>query len=202
MYHDKRFQLDTYFPMIAFNHEQLKAAATGSMLAKRSKFDAIARRLSAVNPKVAGDIAGRMAAGDHVEPSNPAEQICFDLIKDLDGVAGRVKGSVTSKKYMRNEIWSLINFLGAPSWYITLSPADIQHPICIYYAGTQTEFRPTITPYDAQMRSVCENPVDGARFFHFMVEIFITDVLGSIQAIAGFMETQVGTMAQWNNKGT
>ncbi|KAJ7109038.1 hypothetical protein C8R43DRAFT_905040 [Mycena crocata] len=58
MYHDKRFQMDTYFPMIAFNHEQLKAASTGSMLlAKRSKFASIARRLSAVNPKIAGDIA-------------------------------------------------------------------------------------------------------------------------------------------------
>ncbi|KAJ7441883.1 hypothetical protein FB451DRAFT_1057968 [Mycena latifolia] len=32
MYHDKRFQLDTYFPMIAFNHEQLKASSTGSKL--------------------------------------------------------------------------------------------------------------------------------------------------------------------------
>ncbi|KAJ7156493.1 hypothetical protein C8R43DRAFT_883781, partial [Mycena crocata] len=32
MYHDKRFQVDTYFPMIAFNHEQLRAASTGSML--------------------------------------------------------------------------------------------------------------------------------------------------------------------------
>ena len=28
------------------------------------------------------------------------------------------------------------------------------------------------------MRSVCRNPVAGARFFHFMVKIFIEDVLG------------------------
>jgi hypothetical protein len=66
-YHDKCFQVDTYFPMIAFNHEQLKAASTGSMLlAKRSIFDGVARRLSAVNYLVAGNIADRMAAGDHV----------------------------------------------------------------------------------------------------------------------------------------
>ena len=32
MYHDKRFQTDFYFPMIAFNHEQLKAGVTGSFL--------------------------------------------------------------------------------------------------------------------------------------------------------------------------
>jgi hypothetical protein len=33
-------------------------------------------------------------------------------------------------------------------------------------------------PYDDRMRSVCENPVAGTRFFHFMVETFITEVLG------------------------
>ena len=99
-----------------------------------------------------------------------------DLV--MDAIAGKMHGSTTSKKFMRNEIWSLISSLGAPSWYITLSPADIQHPLCVYYAGTQTEFRPTITTYDDRMRSVCANPVAGARFFHFMVETFITDVLG------------------------
>ncbi|KAJ6506045.1 hypothetical protein DFH09DRAFT_943384, partial [Mycena vulgaris] len=46
MYHDKRFQLDTYFPMIAFNHEQLKAASKGSrLLAERSQFNAVKARL-------------------------------------------------------------------------------------------------------------------------------------------------------------
>ena len=34
------------------------------------------------------------------------EKLCFQLIKDLDHVGGHVKGSATSKKYMRNEIWS------------------------------------------------------------------------------------------------
>ncbi|KAJ7120557.1 hypothetical protein C8R43DRAFT_900624, partial [Mycena crocata] len=32
MYHDKRFQMDTYFPMIAFNQEQLRGSANGSKL--------------------------------------------------------------------------------------------------------------------------------------------------------------------------
>ena len=32
MYHDKRFQTDLYFPIVAFNHEQLKGSSTGSFL--------------------------------------------------------------------------------------------------------------------------------------------------------------------------
>ncbi|KAJ7848380.1 hypothetical protein B0H14DRAFT_2356817 [Mycena olivaceomarginata] len=145
MYHDKRFQVDDYFPMIAFNHKQLKAASTGSiLLARRSKFVAVARRLSAVNYLVAGNIVDRMVAGDHVRPTNTAEQICFDLIKDLDGVAGRVQGSITSKKYMRNEIWSTIAFFNAPTWFVTISWSDLHHPLALYYAQTDTIYRPEI----------------------------------------------------------
>ncbi|KAJ6517768.1 hypothetical protein DFH09DRAFT_940120 [Mycena vulgaris] len=88
VYHDKRFQMDPYFPMIAFNHK-LKAASTGSkLLADRSKFNAVKTRLNAINPEVAGDIADRFAAGEYVKPSTDVEKLCFELIKDLDTVAG------------------------------------------------------------------------------------------------------------------
>ncbi|KAJ7831944.1 hypothetical protein B0H14DRAFT_3087820 [Mycena olivaceomarginata] len=88
MYHDKRFQEDTYFPMIAFNHEQMQASSLGSkLLAKRS-----------INPEVAGNIADRMAQGERVQPQMQAEKICVDLLKDLDGAAYKGNGSITSKK--------------------------------------------------------------------------------------------------------
>jgi len=32
MYHDKRFQMDAHFPLIAFNQEQLKNGTTGGYL--------------------------------------------------------------------------------------------------------------------------------------------------------------------------
>ena len=79
---------------------------------------------------------------------------------------------------MRNEIWSLISFLGAPSWFITLSPADVKHPICLYFADTGETFQPVLKGHDERYRLIANNPVAGARFFHFMVEIFIKHVLG------------------------
>ena len=45
---------------------------------------------------------------------------------------------------MRNEIWSLISFLGVPSWFITFAPANNKHPICLYYADTEEEFSPLL----------------------------------------------------------
>ena len=86
----------------------------------------------------------KMQNGVHIKPITDSEKACFQVLHDLDHVSGKVKGSVTSKKYMRNELWSLIAAKGAPIWYITLSPADIQHPICLYYADTKEEFKPEI----------------------------------------------------------
>ena len=44
MYHDKRFQTDLYFPIVAFNHKQMKAGITGSfLLAKQQKFGKIVK---------------------------------------------------------------------------------------------------------------------------------------------------------------
>ena len=37
LYHDKHFQLDTYFPLIAFNHEQIKTATTSGYLITKRK---------------------------------------------------------------------------------------------------------------------------------------------------------------------
>ena len=72
-----------------------------------------------------------MSKGETVKPLTEDEKQCFQLICDLDHVDGKVSGSITSKKYMRNEIWSMIAYMGAPFWYITL------HPICLYFADNK-----------------------------------------------------------------
>jgi Helitron helicase-like domain at N-terminus len=119
-----------------------------------------------------------MENGDKVTAETDEEKLCFQLIKDLDHVGGNVKGSITSKKYMRNKIWSLISFIGAPSWFITFAPADNKHPISLYFADTKETFSPELRNYDERYRLIANNPVAGARFFDFMSEMFIKHVLG------------------------
>ncbi|KDR72197.1 hypothetical protein GALMADRAFT_31755, partial [Galerina marginata CBS 339.88] len=90
-----------------------------------------------------------------------------------------VQGSLSSKKFRRNELWSLMSFKGAPLWFITFSPADSRHPLCIYYAGNKIDFTPEI-PLSQKQRNamVAQNPVAAARFFRFMVQAFIRHILG------------------------
>ena len=179
MYHDKHFQQDPAFPFVAFSHEQIKASTTGGfLLAETNKFDDIASRLLRVNQEVLSSIADRMSKGELVKPSNQEETDCFQVIRDLDHIGGKVSGSVTSKKYMRNEIWSLIAQEGAPLWYITLSPADIKNPIALYYADQDVTFKPRIRATEERYRLIASNPVACARFFNFMIEQFIKHVLG------------------------
>src|SRR6266478_5456256 len=79
---------------------------------------------------------------------------------------------------MRNEISSLISHLGSPSWFVTLSPADNKHPICLYFADMNEQFKPEIRTSDDTYRLIANNPVAAARFFNFMCCAFIKNVLG------------------------
>lgn len=179
LYHDKRFQRDRLFSLFAFNHEQIKDSTTaGFILTKQTNFQDICDRISNLDHDVLQDITQQYAKGEHVTPETAEEKNCFQLLNDLDKVAEKVDGSLTSKRHMRNELWSLVNFKGAPSWFLTFSPADNFHPLCLYYADTEEQFIPKIHTPAERYKLIAHNPVAGARFFHTMVQLFVKHVLG------------------------
>ena len=181
MFHDKRFQLDPTFILMAFNHQQIKSSTLGGhLLAKHSSFPQIVERLEQIDIDVMKNLTERIKEDGFAHPENDEEAQCYRLLNDLDFVGSKVSGSVTQKRYMRNEIWSMISYLGAPSWFITFSPVDVKHPLSIYYASTDEAFEPDLSlfPSDKAYNLICENPVAGARFFNFIVKAFIKHVLG------------------------
>ena len=72
--------------------------------------------------------------GQCVMPETDEEKKCYQLIKDLEHVSGNVEGLGTGRKFMNNEVWAMLSYLGAPTWYITFAPADERHPISLYFA--------------------------------------------------------------------
>jgi hypothetical protein len=201
MYHDKRFQYDVIFPFVAFSHMQMKAASSaGFILADSSRFHDITNRLLSVDQETLASISKRLAEGESVKPSTEDEKACFQVVRDLDHINGKVQGSITSKKYMRSEIWSLIAYIGAPMWYITLSPADNKHPLCLYFSDNKESFDVDLhRTDDERFRLIANNPVAGARFFHFMVDMFIVHILGfrkKKQGLYGDTSAFYGTVEQ------
>ncbi|TDL17973.1 hypothetical protein BD410DRAFT_688569, partial [Rickenella mellea] len=199
--HDKHFQKDPHFPLIAFNHEQIKNSSTGGfLLAQKNSFSNIANRLMSADRNILQNLSWRMANGEHVRPETEDEKACFQIINDLDCVASHVEGSTTSRKYMQNEIWSLMAYCGAPSWFITFAPADVRHPVCLYFADTQEKFTPDIVKSaDDRFRLIASNPVAGARFFDFMVKLFIEHILSvgtNHRGLWGNTKAYYGTVEQ------
>jgi hypothetical protein len=200
MYHDKRFQMDPSFALIALNHEQIQESTTGGYLtAEKAYFPTVIEQLHNIDLNVLTNISTRLSQNVRVKPETDAEKLCYKLMSDLEVISGRVQGSPASKKYMRNEIWSLISHIGAPSWFITVSPADNKHPICLYFADTNEEFKPDIRLPDETFRLVANNPAAAARFFHFMCQNFIKHVLGAGRkhpGIFGNTSAYYGTVEQ------
>jgi hypothetical protein len=118
MYHDKCFQTDIDFPFVAFSHEQMMANTTQSFfLVDQQRFADISHHLMNTDWPTLDDLIKRLEAGEHINVAvqNNAEKQCFQLINDLDAISGRMHGSTTSKKYMQNEIWSMIDHINSPS---------------------------------------------------------------------------------------
>ena len=77
-----------------------------------------------------------MIKGERMKGDSQEEKDCLQLIHDIDHIGGHVKGSITSKKYTRNEIWdsgalnikkgeSMLNTVTAEVTYLIRSNTDV-----------------------------------------------------------------------------
>ena len=201
MYHDKHFQTDPAFILMMFNHTQIKKATTaGFLLTKKANFKNIVERICHMNRDTLKELSERLKRGDKIIPESEEEKHCYQLIKDLDHVSGHVEGSGTSKKHMNNEVWALLAYLGAPTWYITFAPSDESHPLALYFASHDTNFIKYIPPSNVHHRLIRSNPVAGARFFHYVVQAFLKHVLQvdskTLPGLWGHTKGYYGTIEQ------
>jgi hypothetical protein len=59
-----------------------------------SKFDDVAEHLLSVNQDVLADIAKQMANGETVKAANHDEELCLQVMRDLDHVGTHVHRSI------------------------------------------------------------------------------------------------------------
>ncbi|KAF8572734.1 hypothetical protein K439DRAFT_1248299, partial [Ramaria rubella] len=127
----------------------------------------------------------RMKNNETVKAVTEEEKACYQLMNDLDHVSSHVEGSGTTRKFMQNECWSLMAYLGAPTWYITFPPADIKHPIALYLAAHKEKIRPVLNIEDAHYKLIADNPMASARFFNILVQAFLKHVIRLNEKEAG-----------------
>ncbi|PPQ74448.1 hypothetical protein CVT24_000036 [Panaeolus cyanescens] len=178
-YHDKRFQQDSNLVIVLLNHHLIRQSSAKSfIMVKRRNFSDIARVIRNIKPAVLNALSERLKEGGRSTPLTDEEQKCYKLLDQIEYVSTNVEGSISKKKHMCNEAWSLVNFRGPPTWFITITPSDHKHPLCLYWASRDVKFRPEIKGYAEREHIVTRNPVACAKFFHYMVKLFIKHICG------------------------
>ena len=183
LYADRRFQIDEYFPLIAFNQEQIRGSTRGGyLLTKRSNFEAAADKILDIDCEALQALIDRASKGEYLKPDSPTEKQCFELLSLVDLVSTHVPASSAQRKNQRTELKSMIMTYGVPVFFITFAPADFKNPLCMYYAGERINLMsptPVMPNSQERLRVVASNPVACARFFHTIVTLFTECILQS-----------------------
>jgi len=74
------------------------------------------------------------------------------------------------------------------------------HPISLYFADTQETFSPELRAENEHYKLIAENPVAGAQFFHFIVEMFINMCWEWVRIILDYMAKLLHTMLLLSSK--
>jgi hypothetical protein len=145
-----------------------------SLKVKRATFDYIASQFASVSPEVVKNVSERVANGESAVPKNAEERKVMDLLRQVNGVAASVPGSLAARVAMRNEIRGLMIEKGLPSFYITINPADVFNPVVKFLAGSEIDvdkLLPEDVPnYWDQSVLIAKNPVVAAQFFNLYMK--------------------------------
>ncbi|KAJ7587458.1 hypothetical protein C8J56DRAFT_757235, partial [Mycena floridula] len=96
---------------------------------KKANFPAVASRFASVSEAAIHIVSERVARGDLTTFNTDEERQVLQLMKEVKAVTSHVQGSAASKMVQRNEVRALMIDQGLPSFYLTINPADVYHPL-------------------------------------------------------------------------
>ncbi len=202
---DTRFQTDGTLPFVAMNIlQRCQSSKASRFKVKRSSYKRINELLCSAEASACDAIIERSRQnGGYAVPQNAEEKQIFELMSKVNIISGDVPGSAVTKTRIRNEIRSLIHWLGSPTFFVTINPADVYSPLFCHFAGCMVDFetRNPDLPSDFECRLLlARNPAAGARFFNAMMQAFIDTVIdldnpkgglfGNVAGYYGVIEAQ------------
>ena len=96
----------------------------------------------------------------------------------------KIRGSPPYWQKMFDEVLAMIRTLGIPTWFLTLSAADMKWPeviqsIAQQYGTIYTEDEVLALPWQMKSTWLRTNPVTAARMFQYRLKTFVTTLLKS-----------------------
>jgi len=181
-YYDRRFATHHSFPFIVFALMQKREAMRSARLQMRRKdFEREALAISSITLK---DLKqAEVEEGRKKAISNPRVRA---LRKHVVAANGKVVGSDNARTQYRGMIWGTCLFLGGPTIWITINPADIHDPIAQVFAGESIDmdkFNKLLGP-DSHLRAqnIASNPYAAAHFFDFIIHVMLETLIFKVPA--------------------
>jgi hypothetical protein len=196
-FEDRRFEENCSFIFVVFNMLQRRTACFhAQLMTTRPYFQQSAHALETLN---CNDVATALVNISKQAYSSVDDQRINLLMKHIKAVGGRVMGSAHSRSALRTKIHALCFYLGLPSIFLTINPADIHNPVVLYFAGINLDLD-NILPQDLyttyeRAHIVATHPVATAKFFNTLIKsilkcLVLGGVLGPTKAYFGTVESQ------------
>ncbi|CAM4822210.1 unnamed protein product [Rotaria magnacalcarata] len=194
---DHRFEEHYSFIFVVFNILQRRTACFHAhLMTSRPYFQQSAHLLESLS---SADIATALVNISKGTYSKVADQRINTLMKHIKIVGGHVMGSSHSRSALRTKIHSLCFYLGLPSLFVTINPADIHSPVPLYFAGVDLDLDKILpealgTSYE-RVKTIATHPVATAKFFNCLIKTILKSlvlggVLGPTKAYFGTVENQ------------
>lgn len=117
----------------------------------------------------------------HINKPNTreAKQFVESLLKCIHVAGSKVPYSPVQQSHHLSEMYAMVQFFGTPTWFLTLSPSDIDSPLTVRlcFKSNSTLDNEQVTEalnnYGQRAKLVAENPVHAAEvFFKMLEEVF------------------------------
>ncbi|CAF4070456.1 unnamed protein product, partial [Rotaria sordida] len=136
-YADRRFEEHYSFIFVVFNILQRRTACFhAQLMTTRPWFQQSAQVLSSLSSE---DVAAALINISKAPYSKVTDERINTLMKHIKIIGGHVMGSAHSRSALRTKIHSLCFYLGLPSLFLTINPADIHSPVALYFGGVDLD---------------------------------------------------------------
>jgi hypothetical protein len=200
-YDDKRFEKHHSFLFIVFNMMQRREACLQARLLTSKPF--FAKDAETIDTITSDEIENVLKQTIEGTYTSRFDSRINTLVKNIKSIGGSVMGSVHKRTSLRSHIHALIFNQGLFSIFLTINPADVHHPLAMYFAGIDFDLDnvlPGNLPSTYQRAEiVATHPVATAKFFHHLISSILAalieggpngGVLGKIKAYFGTIESQ------------
>ncbi|KAH9895271.1 hypothetical protein C8Q73DRAFT_645718, partial [Cubamyces lactineus] len=176
------FREDPDFAFVFYNIRQKRTVLDSvTFRVPASQRDDVIRQLMRVNVNQLNTLIDKFRRNPRYKPQTDDESTLMRVLARVNAVSPSLPGSNGYKIRLRNQIRGLINYLGTPTFFITLNPSDRDHPLVEWYAGHAIDPAERMKGVElSRWKRTCfaaRNPTACAQFFDKMISSFISVIL-------------------------